>query len=109
MLNVAIAVDSATGFGPQADRVVAAACEEVIGDRRCSAARDLAPGTVAAWYAVVHPGDRSPSSIRIEFRDRTADGVLIEQRSLVFSSGDSAESRLASAGSVIAAMAAARE
>ena len=109
MLNVAISVDSDTDYGPRAVQVIAAACEEVIGEERCPAASDLAPGTVAAWYAVVHPNDRALSSVRIEFRDRTADGVLIEERSLQFSSQDSQRSRLASVGSVIAALAAARE
>jgi hypothetical protein len=109
MLNVAIAVDSATDYGPQAVHVVAAACQEVIGEQRCPVASELEPGTVAAWYAVVHPNDRGLSSVRIEFRDRTADGVLIEQRSLAFSPRDSLKSRLASVGSVIAALAAARE
>ena len=35
MLNVAIAVDSVTDYGPRAALVVAAACEEVIGEHRC--------------------------------------------------------------------------
>jgi len=109
MLNVAISVDSPTDYGPHADRVVAAACEEVIGEQRCPVAGELEPGTVAAWYAVVHPSDRGLGSVRIEFRDRTADGVLIEERSLTFGAHDSLKSRLASAGSVIAALAAARE
>ena len=109
MLNVAIAVDSATDYGPQAVQVVAAACEEVIGADRCPVASELPPGAVAAWYAVVHPSDRALSSIHIEFRDRTADGVLIEERSLTFAARDSQKSRLISAGSVIAALAAARE
>jgi hypothetical protein len=109
MLNVAIAVDSATDFGPQAVHVVAAACEEVIGEHRCPVANDLAPGAVAAWYAVVHPNDPGLSSVRVEFRDRTADGVLIEERLLTFSTRDSQKSRLVSLGSVIAALAAARE
>jgi hypothetical protein len=109
MLNVAIAVDSVTDYGAQAVRVIAAACDEVIGDRRCPVASDLEAGSVAAWYAVVHPDDRGLSSVRIDFRDRTADGVLIEVRSLAFSAGDSQASRLASVGSVIAALVAARE
>jgi hypothetical protein len=109
MLNVAIAVDSATDYGPQAVQVVAAACEEVIGAQRCPVADDLPPGAVAAWYAVVHPNDRALSSVRVEFRDRTADGVLIEERSLTFSAHDTQRSRLISVGSVIAALAAARE
>lgn len=109
MLNVAIAVDSASDYGPRAEELVAAACEEVIGEHRCPVASALEPGVVAAWYAVVHPADRKLSGLRIEFRDRTADGVLIEERELTFSPRDSRESRLASAGSVIAAMAAARE
>ncbi len=109
MLNVAIAVDSAIDHGPQAERVVSAACEEVIGQGRCPLARALRPGTVAAWYAVVRPSDGAISSLRIEFRDRTADGVLIEERVLTFSGSDGEDSRLASAGSVIAALVAARE
>ncbi len=109
MLNVAIAVDSDTDYGPQAVQVIAAACEEVIGEQRCPVASQLEPGIVAAWYAVVHPNDAALSSVRIEFRDRTADGVLIEQRSISFSTRDGAKSRLASVGSVIAALAAARE
>jgi hypothetical protein len=109
MLNVAIAVDSDTDYGTQAVQVIASACEEVIGEQRCPVASELAPGTVAAWYAVVHPNDRGLSSVRIEFRDRTADGVLIEERALTFAPGDSQKSRLASVGSVIAALAAARE
>jgi hypothetical protein len=109
MLNVAIAVDSATDYGPQAVQVVAAACEEVIGAHRCPVASDLPPGGVTAWYAVVHPNDRGLSSVRIEFRDRSADGVLIEERVLTFSAQDSLQSRLISVGSVVAALAAARE
>ncbi len=109
MLNVAIAVDSTTDYGPEAVHVVARACEEVIGEQRCPVASDLPPGAVAAWYAVVHPNDRAWSSVRIEFRDRTADGVLIEDRALSFGARDSLQSRLASVGSVIAALAAARE
>lgn len=108
MLNVAIAVDSPTDYGPRAAEVVAEACEEVIGEHRCPVAADLAPGTVAAWYAVVH-ATRKATSLRIEFRDRSADGVLIEERVLQFSARDSKHNRLVSAGSVIAAMAAARE
>ena len=109
MLNVAIAVDSLTDYGLGADRVVSAACEEVIGAKRCPVARDLPPGTVAAWYAIVRPTDAGMSGVRIEFRDRTADGVLIEERALTFGPRDSQTSRLASAGSVIAALVAARE
>jgi hypothetical protein len=109
MLNVAIAVDSPTDYGPRAAWVVSAACEEVIGEARCPVASDLEPGAVAAWYAVVHPNDRALTSVRIEFRDRTEQGVLIEERSLTFAPRDSQQSRLASVGSVIAALAAARE
>jgi hypothetical protein len=109
MLNVAIAVDNATDYGPQAVQVIAAACEEVIGEHRCPVASDLPPGAVMAWYAVVHPDDRGLSSVRIDFRDRSPDGVLIEQRILTFSTQDSLRSRLISVGSVVAALAAARE
>ena len=109
MLNVAIAVDSPTDYGPQAVHVIVAACEEVIGEQRCPAASELGPGMVTAWYAVVHPNDPALGSVRIEFRDRTADGTLIDERSLTFPRGASQQSRLTSIGSVIAALAAARE
>jgi hypothetical protein len=58
---------------------------------------------------VVHPDDPAFGSVRIEFRDRTADGTLIDERSLTFPRGTSQQNRLASIGSVIAALAAARE
>ena len=77
MLNVAIAVDSSTDYGPHAVHVIVAACEEVIGDQRCPAASELGPGMVTAWYAIVHPNDPALGSVRIEFRDRTVDGKSI--------------------------------
>jgi hypothetical protein len=109
MLNVAIAVDSPTDYGAHAVHVIVAACEEVIGEQRCPAAGELGPGMVTAWYAIVHPNDPALGSVRIEFRDRTADGTLIDERSLTFPRGASQQSRLTSIGSVIAALAAARE
>src|SRR5207249_1347669 len=89
--------------------VIVAACEEVLGEGRCPAASELGRGMVTAWYALVHPDDPGLGSARIEFRDRAADGILIEERSLTFPRGASQKSRLASIGSVIAALAAARE
>src|SRR5688500_15115719 len=109
MLTVAISVDSPTDYGPDAVHIIAAACEEVMGAPRCPVASELEPGMVAAWYAGVHPTDRRLTTVRIEFRDRTADGVLIEERLLTFSERDPQRSRLESVGSVIAALAAARE
>lgn len=109
MLNVAITVDSPTNYGARSASVVSAACEEVIGQDRCPLASELPPGTVVAWYAVVHPFDRDLTSVRVEFHDRSADGVLIEERVLVFPAADDQHSRYASIGSVVAAMAAARE
>jgi hypothetical protein len=109
MLNVAIAVDSATDYGPETVQAIVVACEEVIGEHRCPAATELGPGMVTAWYAIVHPNDPVFGSVRIEFRDRTADGTLIDERSLTFPRGTSQQNRLASIGSVIAALAAARE
>src|SRR5439155_19296103 len=109
MLNVAIAVDSATDYGPEAVQPIVLACEEVIGEHRCPAATELGPGMVTAWYAVVHPNDPAFGSVRIEFRDRTADGTLIDERLLTFPRGTSQQNRLASIDSVIAALAAARE
>jgi hypothetical protein len=109
MLNVAIAIDAPTDFGSGAAAIVAGACEEVIGPGRCPVAADLPRGAVAAWFAVVHPDDGALSSVRIEFRDRTAEGVLIEQRTLAFTRGEELRARLVSVGIVIAALAAARE
>ena len=109
MLNVAITVDSPTNYGARSASVVSAACEEVIGPDRCPVASELEAGAVVAWYAVVHPFDRDVSSVRVEFRDRSADGVLIEERVLVFPVADDQHSRFASIGTVVAAMAAARE
>jgi hypothetical protein len=109
MLNVAIAVDPGAHYGPEAVHVIVAACEEVLGEGRCPAASELGPGMVTAWYALVHPDDPGLGSARIEFRDRAADGILIEERSLTFPRGASQQSHLASIGSVIAALAAARE
>jgi hypothetical protein len=109
MLNVAIAIDAPTDFGPGAAAIVASACEEVIGPGRCPVAADLPRGAVAAWFALVHPDDPALSSVRIEFRDRTAEGVLIEQRVLAFTGREDLKARLVSIGSVIAALTAARE
>jgi hypothetical protein len=109
MLNVAIAVETTTSYGSDAVLVVAGACDEVLGEGRCPVASALKSGTVTAWYALVHPNDPGLSSARIEFRDRTADGVLIEERLLEFPPNEPLSSRLASLGSVIAALAAARE
>jgi hypothetical protein len=109
MLNVAIAIDAPTDFGPGAAAVVASACEEVIGQGRCPVAADLPRGAVAAWFALVHPDDAALSSVRIDFRDRTAEGVLIDQRALAFTGREDLRARLVSVGSVIAALAAARE
>jgi len=109
MLNVAIAIDTRTDFGPGAAAIVANACEEVIGQGRCPVAEDLPRGAVAAWFALVHPNDGALSSVRIDFRDRAPDGVLIEQRVLAFTGREDLKARLVSIGSVIAALAAARE
>jgi hypothetical protein len=109
MLNVAIAIDAPTDFGPGAAAIVAGACEEVIGPGRCPVAADLPRGAVAAWFALVHPDNAALSGVRIEFRDRTAEGVLIEQRTLAFTGGEDLRSRLVSIGTLIAALAAARE
>src|SRR5262249_36838823 len=109
MLNVAIALDPSAQQGPNAVHVIVGAGGQVVGENRCPAANELGPGMVTAWYAVVHPDDPALGSVHIEFRDRTADGILIEERALTFPRGASQESRLASIGSVIAALAAARE
>jgi len=109
MLNVAIAVDPGAHYGPETVHVIVAACEQVLGEGRCPAASELGPGMVTAWYAQVHPDDPGLGSARIEFRDRAADGILIEERFLTFPRGANQQGRLASIGSVIAALAAARE
>ncbi len=58
---------------------------------------------------VVRAEDAEGSRIRIEFRDRSLTGTLVETRDLVFSERDAAESRWASAGAVIAAFVTARD
>jgi hypothetical protein len=109
VLNVAIAIDAPTDLGPDAAAVVAAACEEVIGAGRCPIAADLPRGAVAAWFALVHSDDGALSTVQIDFRDRSEGGVLIERRTLAFTGNEDRRTRLVSIGSVIAALAAARE
>ncbi len=108
MLNVAIATDIPGETG-RAAPVVSKSCEAVVGNGRCPLAQDLAPSHIVAWYAVVRAEDAEGSRIRIEFRDRSLTGTLVETRDLVFSERDAAESRWASAGAVIAAFVTARD
>jgi hypothetical protein len=107
MLTVAIAVEPPAQ--PEAAVVaVAESCQAAIGEGRCQAEHDLAPGAVVAWVAVVTIDEENPSSLQIDFHDRSKSGALIESRALNFAESDRASSRWASAGTVIAAFVAAR-
>jgi len=109
MLSVAIALDPPAESAPEAVRMVAKSCEEAIGDGRCRAASELKPSAAVAWYAVIRPEEPDLSRLRVEFRDRSHEGALIEARTLTFSERDSVKSRWASTGAVIAAFVAARD
>src|SRR6266542_4195352 len=108
MLNVAIATEIAGEQGRFAP-IVSKSCEAAVGAGRCPLAQELGPSTVVAWYAVVRADEGECSRLRIEFRDRSAAGALIETRDLVFSERDPSDVRWASAGAVIAAFVAARD
>jgi len=107
MLSVAIAVEPPSESA--AARAITQSCEGAIGEGRCHDAAELGPATVVAWYSLVRVGDPSAPELKIEFYDRSPSGVLIETRALSFSERDTAETRWASAGAVIAAFVAARE
>jgi len=109
MLNVAVAIDFPTESAQAAVQTVSRSCEEALGDGRCPGAADLKSPTIVTWYAIIHSDDPDLSKLRVEFRDRTAEGVLIETRTLTFSEHDNIKSRWASAGAVIAAFVAARD
>jgi len=108
MLSVAIAIDMPADTGTAAP-IISKSCEAAVGTGRCPLARDLKASSVVTWYAVVHSEDPEGARLRIELRDRSATGVLVETRDLVFSAHDKSESRWASAGAVIAALVAARD
>src|SRR4051794_15358886 len=99
MLIVAIAVDTPADSAVAAP-LVSRSCEAVVGVGRCPVARDLKPSSVVAWYAIVRSDDPSGIRLRIELRDRSPTGVLIETRDLVFSEHDKPESRWVSVGAV---------
>src|SRR6185369_3455973 len=107
MLIVAIATDVPADTGRAS--IVSKSCETAVGPGRCPLAQDLGSSRIVAWYAIVRADDADGSRLRIEFRDRAATGALVETRELVFSERDSADSRWASAGAVIAAFVAARD
>jgi hypothetical protein len=109
MLNVAVAIDFPLESAQIAVQTVSRSCEEALGDGRCPSALELKPSAVVTWYAVIHSDDADLAKLRVELRDRSADGVLIETRNLTFSERDSIRSRWASAGAVIAALVAARD
>lgn len=107
MLSVAIAVDPPAEIS--AAEQVTRSCEQAIGEGRCRVGSELGPSQVVTWYAVIWAQSTNASELRIDFHDRSRDGVLIESRVLSFSERDAATSRWASAGTVIAAFVAARD
>jgi len=108
MLNVAIAID-VPGEAAGIAAIISSSCEAAVGASRCPIAKDLKASSVVAWYAIVRSEDAEGSRLRIELRDRSAIGVVVETRDLTFSENDRRESRWASAGVVIAALVAARD
>jgi hypothetical protein len=105
VLSVAIALEPP--IEPARAVVVADSCEASLGKGRCRVADELRPGGVVAWYALVQ-SDEGSNQLRIEFRDRSANGTVIETRELALpQAGD--EQRWASVGAVIAAFVAARD
>ncbi|HVJ18505.1 MAG TPA: hypothetical protein VM686_23960 [Polyangiaceae bacterium] len=107
MLSIVIATDP-----PEPTTVVQAvakSCEAALGAGRCKATGDLEPATVVSWFALVRLPDTEGSKVSIEFHDRSERGALIETRELAFAQWDSAETRWASTGAVIAAFVAARQ
>ena len=108
MLNIAIVTD-VRGEDARSAPIVSKSCEAAVGTGRCPLARDLGASSVVAWYAIVRADETEGSRLRIEYRDRSAQGALVETRDLVFSERDSSDSRWASAGTVIAAFVAARD
>src|SRR3954471_2758684 len=107
MLSVAIALEPPTE--PAVVQAVAQSCEDAIGEGRCRAALELSSASVVTWYALIRVEDPSLPWLKIEFHDRNPSGALIETRTLSFSERDTAASRWASAGAVIAAFVAARD
>jgi hypothetical protein len=108
MLSVAIVVDLPGETGIAAP-IVSKSCEAAVGEGRCPIARSLEPSRVVAWYAIVRADDASGTHMKVELRDRSVTGVLIETRDLIFAEHDKTESRWASVGAVIAALVAARD
>jgi hypothetical protein len=108
MLSVAIAVDVPGEMGTAAP-IVSASCEAAVGAGRCPIASKLGPASVVTWYAVVRSDEPAATHLRVELRDRSATGVLIEARELAFADYDESTSRWASIGAVIAALVAARD
>jgi hypothetical protein len=107
MLSVAIALEPPTEVAVV--RAITQSCEEAIGEGRCPAAAELPPAAVVSWYALIRLDNPAAPVLEIEFHDRSAQGALIETRTLAFSERDTAESRWASVGAVVAAFVASRD
>lgn len=107
MLSVAIALEPPTDVAVV--RAITQSCEEAIGEGRCPDAAELPPAAVISWYALIRLADPAAPELKIEFHDRSAQGALIESRTLSFSERDTPHSRWASVGAVVAAFVAARD
>jgi hypothetical protein len=106
VLSVAIALEPP--IEPARVHLIAESCEASLGKGRCRVADELRPGSVVAWYALVQ-SDEGSNQLRIEFRDRSANGTVIEARELALPPPTGDEQRWASVGAVIAAFVAARD
>lgn len=105
----AVAIDVPTDLAPAAADAATRSCENAIGSGRCLLANQVDRRVGTSWYARVRPDELEPTTLRIEFKARSASGALFAQRTLAFSERDGPESRWASAGLVIAGLVAAED
>jgi hypothetical protein len=109
MLTIGVFVDAAPPIAAYSEPAVTESCEAVVGRARCPATRSLPEPQITTWVVVIRPHDEQWSRVSLGFHDRTAQGVLLEQRELGFSARDALEDRWVSTGAVVAAFVAARD
>jgi hypothetical protein len=109
MLTVAIDMDPPAEAAPLSVSTVVESCARALGGDRCKSAATLEAFSIVTWHVTIRAAEPEPSTLIVEFRDRSSSGVLLETRTLSFSESDSPESRLSSVGAIIAAFVAARD
>jgi hypothetical protein len=92
---------------PALARAAIDGCDGALGAGRCQLVGER--GAIGDFYAIVHFEGEALEVVRVEFRRRSPDGVLLEVRELHFTEQDTARARSTSVGVVIAALAAAHE